>query len=135
MIQPVNAFSPKVLFKGEALNEPKERIKKETRKKLALANAGGISVVIGAATTAIARSNTSCWRHASYFGIGAALASMMFIAPAFLYKSGINTTKPTEKDVFTREVEMPKKLLSDAGELTSTAKNTTKAAIKALPKI
>ena len=135
MIQPVNAFTPKVLFRGEAVNDPKESIKKETRKNLALANAAGISVVIGAATTAIARSNTSCWRHAGYFGIGATLASMMFIGPALLYKSGINTTKATEKDIFAHETEMPKKLLSDAGELTTAAKSTTKAAIKSLPKI
>ena len=130
MIQPVNALTPKVLFRGETVNDPKESIKKETRKRLALANAAGISIVIGAATTAIARSNTSSWRHAGYFGVGAALISMMFLAPGFLYKSGINTTKASDKDVFAKEVEMPKKLFSDAA-----AKNTTKATIKAMPKI
>ena len=135
MIQPVNAFTPKVLLRGENLNESKESVKKETRKRLALANAAGISIVLGAATTAIARSNTSSWRHAGYFGIGAALVSMMFLGPGFLYKSGINTTKSTDKDVFAREVDMPKKLLADAGDISSVAKNTTKATIKAMPKI
>ena len=135
MIQPVNAFTPKVLFRGETVTNPKESIKKETRKKLALMNAAGISVVIGAATTAIARSNTSSWRHAGYFGIGASLISMMFLGPGFLYKSGINTTKQSEKDVFAKEIEMPKKLLADAGDISSAAKNTTKATLKAMPKI
>ena len=135
MIQPVNAFTPKVLFRGETVNDPKESVKKETRKRLALANAAGISVVLGAATTAIARSNTSSWRHAGYFGVGAALVSMMFLGPGFLYKSGINTTKKKETDAFAKEVDMPKKLLSDTGDISAMAKNTTKATIKSMPKI
>ena len=135
MIQPVNAFTPKVLFRGETVNDPKESVKKETRKRLALANAAGISVVLGAATTAIARSNTSSWKHAGYFGIGAALISMMFLGPGFLYKSGINTTKAGENDVFAKEVEVPKKFLAEAGDISTVAKNTTKATIKSMPKI
>ena len=129
MIQPVNALTPKVLFRGETINDQKEYEKKETRKRLALANAGGISVVLGAAATAIARSNTSSWRHASYFGIGAALISMMFLGPGFLYKSGINTTNKQ------RDIDKPKKIVSDAGEMTNAAKNSTKAVIKNMPKI
>ena len=135
MIQPVNAFTPKVLFRGDAVDDSKESVKKETRKRLALANAAGISVVLGAATTAIARSNTSSWRHAGYFGIGAALVSMMFLGPGFLYKSGINTTKSGDKDVFAREVELPKKLMSDASDISNSAKNSTKAIIKNMPKV
>ncbi len=132
MIQPVNAFTPKVLFRGEAVKDPKESVKIETRKRLALANAAGISAVLGAATTAIARSNTSSWRHASYFGVGAALVSMMFLGPGFLYKSGVNTTKKTD---IAKEVEMPKKFLADAGDISAAAKSTTKATIKAMPKV
>ncbi len=135
MIQPVNALTPKVLFRGETVSDPRESVKKETRKRLALANAAGISVVLGAATTAIARSNTSSWRHAGFFGIGAALISMMFLGPGFLYKSGINTTKSAEKDVFAKEVAMPKKFIPDAGDISNVAKNTTKATIKSLPKV
>ena len=135
MIQPVNALTPKVLFRGETINDSKESAKKETRKRIALANAAGISVVLGAATTAIARSNTSSWRHAGYFGIGAALVSMMFLGPGFLYKSGLNTTKSGDKDVFAREVELPSKLMSDAGDISNSAKNSTKAIIKNMPKV
>ena len=131
MIQPVNAFAPKVLFRGGTAIDPKESVKKETRKRLALANAAGISVVLGAATTAIARSNTSSWRHAGYFGIGAALVSMMFLAPGFLYKSGINTTKTADK---AHEIEMPKKLMSEGSDISNAAKNSTKAIIKNMSK-
>jgi len=134
MIQPVNALSPKVLFRGETADS-KDAVKKETRKNLALMNAAGIAIILGAATTAIARSNTSSWRHAGYFGIGAALISMMFVGPGLMYKSGIGVKKQPEADVFVKDIEMSKKLVADAGELTSAAKSTTKATIKAMPKI
>ena len=130
MIQPVNALSPKVLFRGETLNDPKEVSKKKTQRRLALINAGGISIILGAATTAIARSNTSSWKHAGYFGIGAALISMMFLGPGFLYKSGLNTTKSKDNDVFMKE----RKLVPDVAEVSNVAKNTAKAAIKNMPK-
>jgi len=134
MILPVNALTPKVLFRGD---ESKEIAKLRTKKRVALLNATGISAILGAATTAIARSNTSSWRHAGYFGIGASLLSMMFLVPGFMYKAGIgiNKTKPSDSDVFAKEIEMPKKLLSDVGDMSSTAKSTTKATIKAMPKI
>ena len=132
MIQPVNALTPKVLFRGETVNDSKESAKKETRKRIALANAAGISVVLGAATTAIARSSTSSWRHAGFIGIGAAAVSMIFLAPGFLYKSGINTTKQADK---AKEIEMPEKLMSESGDISNAAKTSTKAIIKNMPKV
>ena len=132
MIQPVNALSPEVLFKGETSINSQETSKLlNTRKNLALINATGISVVLGAATTAIARSNTSSWKHAGYFGIGATLVSMMFLGPGFLYKSGFNTTKTNDKDVFLKE----KKLVSNVSDVSNVAKNTAKTAMKSMPKI
>jgi len=131
MIQPVNAVSSNVLFKRNSAFDAKEASKKQTLKTLALVNAGGVSVILGSLTTAIARSNTSSWKHAGYFGIGATLVSMMFLGPGFLYKYGINTSKPVDKDVFTKE----KKLVPEVGELSSVAKNTAKATIKSMPKI
>ena len=134
MILPVNALTPKVLFRGD---ESGESAKMQTKKRVALFNAAGISVILGAATTAIARSNTSSWRHAGYFGIGASIISMMFLAPGFLYKAGVGVNKKStaDGDVFAKDIEMPKKLLSDVGDISSTAKSTTKATIKAMPKI
>lgn len=130
MILPVNALTPKVLFRGDT---SKEFAKMQTKKHVAILNAAGISAILGAATTAIARSNTSSWRHAGYFGIGAFGIAMMFLVPAFMYKAGIgiNKNKTSDKDVFAKEIEMPKKI----NDIQSVAKNTTKATIKALPKI
>ena len=55
MIQPVNALAPKVFFKGRK-NELDNPVNRKLEKRLAILNAGGISAVAGALTTAIARS-------------------------------------------------------------------------------
>ena len=90
MIQPVNALAPKVFFKGRK-NELDNPVNRKLEKRLAILNAGGISAVAGALTTAIARSYTASWKNAGMFGVGAALVTMMFICPKFMYKSGINS--------------------------------------------
>ena len=116
MIQPVNALAPKASFKG-AYSEVKNPVNRRTEKRLAILNAGGISVAMGAVTTAIARSYTSSWKHAGWFGLGAAAVTMMFVCPRFMYKSGINSyAKEKEMDVFTKEKEVQKKLLNDVDD-------------------
>lgn len=116
MIQPVNALTPKVSFKGQ-YSDFKNPVNKRTEKRLAILNAGGVSVAMGAVTTAIARSYTSSWKHASWFGLGAAAVTMLFVCPRFMYKSGINAyAKEKEMDVFTKEKEVQKKLLNDVDD-------------------
>ncbi len=123
MIQPVSAFTPKVMFRGD-VNGYENPVNRKMEKKLALLNAGGLSVVTGALTTVIARSYTSSWRHAGGFGAVATGVAMMFLAPRFLYKSKINSyAKEQEMDVFTREKEVQKKLLSDVNDAIDTHKN------------
>ena len=133
MIQPVNALTPKVLFRGET--NAKELAKNSTKRNIAIANATGISAILGAATTAIARSCTSSWRSAACVGVGASLISMMFLLPGFLYKAGINTSKQAEADVFAKSSDAKKKLCADVVELSGTAKNTAKSTLKSMPKI
>ena len=116
MIQPVNALTPKVLFKGE-LGNYENPVNLRVEKNIALINAGGISTAIGAAMMAVSRSYTSGWKQAGLIGLGAAALSMMFIAPRFLYKAGINSyAKQQEMDVFVREKEVQKKLLNDVND-------------------
>ena len=116
MIRPVNALAPKVFFKGQ-FSDYENPVSRKAERRLALLNAGGISAVLGAVTTAITRSYTSSWKSASLFGIGAGIISMLFLAPKFLYKSGIDAyAKQKEMDVFTREKEKKKKLLVDVNE-------------------
>ena len=113
MIQPVSALTSKALFRGSK-NSSANPVNRRTEKRLAILNAGGISAVAGALTTVIARSYTASWKHASFWGVGAGLVTMMFICPRLLYKSGINSyKKERELDVFTKENEVQKKLLSD----------------------
>ena len=92
MIQPVSALTPKASFRGSK-NSSANPVNRRTEKRLAILNAGGISAVAGALTTVIARSYTASWKHASFWGVGAGLVTMMFICPRLLYKSGINSYK------------------------------------------
>lgn len=116
MIRPVDALAPKVLFKGQNYDS-ENPVNRRFERRLALLNAGSISIITGAATMLIARSYTSSWKHASWFGIGAGIITMLFAAPRFLYKAGIKAyTKEKEMDVFTKEKEVQKKLLSDVDE-------------------
>lgn len=116
MIQPVNALSPKVSYRGSGF-ENGNPINRKMERKLAILNAGGISIITGALTTAIARSYTASWKSAGIFGIGASAITMLFICPRLLYKSGVKSyTKEKEMDVFTKEKEVQSKLLSDVNE-------------------
>ena len=113
MIQPVNALTPKVLFKG-GLKEAETPYSEKVEKNIALINAIGISTAIGAAMTAISRGYTSGWKQSGLVGLGTALVSTTFLIPRFLYKAGIkNGIQPQDVDVFAKEKDMPKKLLSD----------------------
>ena len=113
MIQPVNSLTPRVSFRENNRNYTNP-VSRKMERRLAMLNAGGLSVAIGAITTVVARSYTSGWKHAGNYGIGAALLAFMFLGPEFLYKAGIKSfAKQEEMDIFTREKEVQKKLLSD----------------------
>ena len=88
MIQPVNALSPKVSFKGAELRNP---INRKTERRLAIMNAGGLSLVTGAVTTAIGRSFTSSWKNASLIGGAAGILTMLFVCPRLMYRAGIKS--------------------------------------------
>ena len=116
MIQPVNALSPKVSYRGRR-SENENPINRRMERRLAILNAGGISVITGALTTAIARSYTASWKSAGLFGVGASVITMLFICPRFLYKSGVRAyARQREMDVFTKEKDVQAKLLSDVND-------------------
>lgn len=91
MIQPVSALTPKASHKGFNSSVAKPIIDRGLERNLALLNAGGISAVLGGVTTAIARSYTTSWKHAGWFGLLAAGLSMMFVYPKFIYE--VNNSK------------------------------------------
>lgn len=116
MIRPVNALSPKVSFRGYS-SDSSNPVNKKMETRLAILNAGGISAAMGALTTIVSRSYTTSWKSAGLFGLSAAAITMLFVCPRFLYKSGINSyTKEKEMDVFTKEKEVQKKLLTDVDD-------------------
>ena len=106
MIQPVSALSPKV-SKGNVTQKRAQTATQIMEKRLAIANAAGTATITGALTTAISRSYTASWKHASIFGIGAAFITMLFVSPKFLYSKNIK-----QMDIISKEKELPKKTLN-----------------------
>jgi len=87
MIQPIGAFSPRADFRGHGVKAqtPQEKSKAQ----VALINAAGISVIAGALTTAVTRSYTPSWAHASVLGVFGAILSMSCIAPTLVGNSSL----------------------------------------------
>lgn len=82
MIQPIGAFSPRADFRGRrtADRTPQERSKAQ----VAMINATGISALVGAVTTAIARNQTTSWANAGILGVFASILAMFFMAPRLI---------------------------------------------------
>ena len=108
MIHPESALTPKAQFKGPISDSERNPVNRKMERRLAILNAGGISAVAGALTTVIARSYTSNWKHAGFFGTAAGIAPMLFVCPRFLYLSCIKS--------YAKEKEVQKKLLNDVSD-------------------
>lgn len=94
-----NTDTKDVNCKGGKLPKPAVPLNRAFERKLAVANAGGISTVAAVATTVIARSYTATWKNAGLFGLGAGLVTMMFICPKLLYQAGFNLSKKPQNNV------------------------------------
>lgn len=103
MIQPVTAFSPRAGFRGN--NGMYGQKATESSKKIALINAGGVAVAAGGLGTALARSQTSSWVHASVLGVCAAFLTMFFMTPQLIDKAGMSKVNSAadKSDKFVRE--------------------------------
>ena len=88
MIQPVSAFSPRAGFRGNNGAYGLTTKGNSSKSKIALLNAGGVSVAIGGLTTAVARSYTTNWAHAGVLGLCGAFLAMFFMTPQIIEKAG-----------------------------------------------
>ncbi len=129
MIQPVNALTPKVLFGGLEKSKNENPAKTQLEKRLAIANAVGISAILGALTTGIARSYTASWKNAGLFGLGAGAVTMMFALPKYLYRAGFYTKKGQGKIMSSVNEAVDKHGSNLQGKLESYSKTKAKALI------
>lgn len=94
MIQPINALTPQVRFRGTH----ESRAKKSeglTDSQVAMINAGGIAAAAGGLTTIVARNYTPSFAHAGVLGLLGAFLTMFFMTPHLIEK--ISTSKPAVK--------------------------------------
>ena len=113
MIEPINAFSPRAVFRGKpgAYGNPARM----SDPKIAALNAGGVSAAVGALTMAVSRSYTSSWSHAGVLGLCGAGLTMFFLTPSLIEKMGL--TKLTKsKDAKALVNEEPQKMTTAVKE-------------------
>ena len=128
MVQPVNALTPKVLFKGQVGDSKEEKIKR-FRRNIAIADAVGVSAVTAAVTMAVSRSYTSSWQGAGGIGLGAGAILLAVLTPHYLKKAGINTKYSKAGDSFTKET-VQKKILNEALDNTKNLESHSKNLLK-----
>ena len=87
MIQPVNALSPRAVFRGSAKSYASKKSSGLSDSNIALLNAGGVAAAVGGITTAVARGYTSSWAHSAVLGMFGAFLSLFFMAPQLIEKS------------------------------------------------
>lgn len=107
MIQPINALTPRVGFRGS--NETYEKKSKGlTESQLALINAGGVAAAAGGLTTLVARAYTNSLAHAGVLGVFGAFLTMFFMTPHLIEKIGLTkSSKMSQTDAFIKQ-DVPK---------------------------
>ena len=89
MIQPINALTPRVVFRGpEVQNAKKSNGLNDSQ--VALVNAGGVAALAGGVTTLVARAYTNSFAHAGVLGTFGALLTMFFMTPHLIDKMGLS---------------------------------------------
>ena len=107
MIQPINALTPRVGFRGS--NETyKNRGKGLSESQIALINAGGIAAASGGITTIVARSYTNSFAHAGVLGVFAAFLTMFFMTPHLIEKIGLSKASKNSQASVGTKLELQK---------------------------
>jgi len=89
MIRPINALTPRVVFRGPDVKSGKKS-KGLSDSQIALANAGGVAALAGGITTLVARAYTNSFAHAGVLGAFGALLTMFFMTPHLIDKIGLS---------------------------------------------
>lgn len=90
MIQPINALTPRIGFRGSHEVGNKTYRKLDDESHSALINAVGISTIAGGFTTLVARSYTNSFAHAGVLGVFGAFLTMFFMTPHLVDKISLN---------------------------------------------
>jgi len=102
MIQPINALSPRAVFRGQS-GTYRGTSQGISNSKIALLSAGGLAAAAGGLTTIVARAHTNSWPHAAVLGACGAFLSLFFMTPQLIEKSGINSYARKGESITTAE--------------------------------
>ncbi len=102
MIQPINALTPRVGFRGSNKTHGKNS-KGLSESQIALVNAGGVAAAAGGLTTLIARAYTNSLAHAGVLGVFGAFLTMFFMTPHLIEKIGLSkSSNKTQTEAFVK---------------------------------
>ena len=106
MIQPINALTPRVVFRGPEVKNGK-RSNGLSESQTALINAGGVAAMAGGVTTLVARAYTNSFAHAGVLGAFGALLTMFFMTPHLIDKIGLAklVKKPQTEAVVKQDIQ------------------------------
>lgn len=106
MIQPINALTPRVVFRGPEVKNGK-RSNGLSESQTALINAGGVAAMAGGVTTLVARAYTNSFAHAGVLGAFGALLTMFFMTPHLIDKIGLAklAKKPQTEAVVKQDIQ------------------------------
>lgn len=103
MIQPINALTPQVGFRGSNETYGKKS-KGLSDSQVALINAGGVAATAGGLTTLVARAYTNSLAHAGVLGVFGAFLTMFFMTPHLIEKIGLSKfSKQPKADTFVKQ--------------------------------
>ena len=88
MIQPINALTPHVAFRGSQKTYGMQA-KGFSEGGAALINAGGLSVAAGGLTAMVSRAYTRSWPNAIMLGALGSFLTLFFMTPSLIEKLGI----------------------------------------------
>ena len=89
MIQPINALTPRVGFRGKHGTYNNVSFG-QNDSRVALINAAGVATAAGALTTLVARAYTKSFGQAGVLGIFGGLLTMFFMTPHLIDKIGLS---------------------------------------------
>ena len=106
MIHPINALTPRVVFRGPEVKNGK-RSNGLSESQTALINAGGVAAMAGGVTTLVARAYTNSFAHAGVLGAFGALLTMFFMTPHLIDKIGLAklAKKPQTEAVIKQDIQ------------------------------
>ena len=112
MIQPINASSPRAVFRGQSRTY-EGTSRGISNSKIALLSAGGLATAAGGLTTIVARAHTNSWPYAAVLGACGAFLSMFFMTPQIIENTASRSFAKRGESITTTDTKKVAEVVKD----------------------